>query len=137
MNYFTHLNSFSRTHYFSIFFPGNSKEIGPNLIGRLETMVPRFERNFRNLCGENQTLKITSKNRQEIFERIWLFIHRNKWQEYKCTHRFCQIKKQIVFLLKILCIYVHPHIFRPSVVPAGTKDLGAFNNYVDIFELEI
>ena len=94
-------------------------------------MVPRFERNFRNLCGENQTLKITSKNRQEIFESIWLFIHRNKWQEYKCTHRFCQIKKQIVFLLKILYKYVHPHIFRPSAVPAGTKDLGAFNNYVD------
>ena len=77
-------------------------------------MVPRFERNFRNFCCENQTLKITSKNRQEIFERIWLFIHRNKWQEYKCTHRFCQIKKQIVFLLKILYKYVHPHNFRRS-----------------------
>ena len=84
------------------FFPDNKKEIGLNLIGWLETMVPRFERNFRNFCGENQTLKITSRNRQEIFERIGLFLHRNKWQEYKCTHRFCQIKKQIMFLLKTL-----------------------------------
>ena len=93
---------FPRLILSQFFFQTTEKKLVSILLDDWRQWYPDSKETFETFVVRIKHLKSQAEIVKKYLKESGFFFHRNKWQECKCTHRFCQIKKQIMFLLKTL-----------------------------------
>ena len=97
--FYTSYKLIVKDSFYLIFFQTTKKKLVSILLDDWRQWYPDSKETF---VVRIKHLKSQAEIVKKYLKESGFFFHRNKWQECKCTHRFCQIKKQIMFLLKTL-----------------------------------